>query len=306
MSKLIKNELIKIFKKKTIYIALIAVLLLLIFMNCIFKFSGSSSNEIYAYTEEQIGYLKEDLSKLDPKKSSDTSMYIELKSTIDTNELMLNYAEDAWQRDIIESNISTYIQQKNTYEYGTDKDNVKVEELNGIINNLIDKLNEDDWKYFANEELVLANKNLQELEEQKANTNDKQLLRDLEVQIENAKIEKEVAEYRVNEEIKYGNDYLNKALSRYKNASQDLIQLEIENKDKENMEYIKKQQYNESLEQKEVNKYILENKLDINKNDSLKGILENFYNQLGIFMLAVIIMVAATILIFKKRNIKNI
>ena len=49
---------------------------------------------------------------------------------------------------------------------------------------------------------------------------------------------------------------------RYKNASQDLIQLEIENKDKENMEYIKKQQYNESLEQKEVNKYILENKVD--------------------------------------------
>ncbi len=306
MSKLIKNELIKIFKKKTIYIALIAVLLLLIFMNCILKFSGSSSNEIYAYTEEQIGYLKEDLSKLDPKKSSDTSMYIELKSTIDTNELMLKYSKDAWQRDIIESNISTYIQQKNTYEYGTDKDSAKVEELNEIINNLIAKLDNDDWKYFANEELDIANKNLQELEEQRVNTSDKQLFKDLEVQIENAKIEKEVAEYRVNEEIKYGNDYLNKALSRYKNTSQDLIQLEIENKDKENMEYIKKQQYNENLEQKEVNKYILENKVDVNKNDSLKGILENFYNQLGIFMLAVIIMVAATIVSdeFNKGTIK--
>ena len=35
-------------------------------------------DRIYAYTEEQIGYLKEDLSKLDPKKSSDTSMYIEM------------------------------------------------------------------------------------------------------------------------------------------------------------------------------------------------------------------------------------
>ena len=31
---------------------------------------------------------------LDPKKSSDTSMYIELKSTIDTNELMLKYSKD--------------------------------------------------------------------------------------------------------------------------------------------------------------------------------------------------------------------
>lgn len=221
-------------------------------MNFILKFSGSSSNEIYAYTEEQIGYLKEDLSKLDPKKSSDTSMYIELKSTIDTNELMLKYSKDAWQRDIIESNISTYIQQKNTYEYGTDKDSAKVEELNEIINNLIAKLDNDDWKYFANEELDIANKNLQELEEQRVNTSDKQLLKDLEVQIENAKIEKEVAEYRVNEEIKYGNDYLNKALSRYKNASQDLIQLEIENKDKENMEYLTKQQYNESLQQKKL------------------------------------------------------
>lgn len=306
MSKLIKNELIKIFKKKTIYIALIAVLLLLIFMNCILKFSGSNSNEIYAYTEEQIEYLKEDLSKLDPKKSSDTSMYIELKSTIDTNELMLKYSKDAWQREIIENNISTYIQQKNTYEYGADKDNVKVEELNEIINNLISKLNQDDWKYFANEELDLANKNLQELEEQKIKTNDKQLLKNLEVQIENAKIDKEVAEYRINEEIKYGNDYLNKALTRYKNLSQDLIQLEIENKDKENVEFLTKQQYNESLEQKEINKYILENKIDVNKNDSLKGILENFYNQFGIFMLAVIIMVSATIVSdeFNKGTIK--
>ena len=306
MSKLIKNELIKIFKKKTIYIALIAVLLLLIFMNCILKFSGSNSNEIYAYTEEQMEYLKEDLSKLDPKKSSDTSMYIELKSTIDTNELMLKYSKDAWQREIIENNISTYIQQKNTYEYGADKDNAKVEELNEIINNLILKLNQDDWKYFANEELDLANKNLQELEEQKVKTNDKQLLKNLEVQIENAKIDKEVAEYRINEEIKYGNDYLNKALTRYKNLSQDLIQLEIENKDKENVEFLTKQQYNESLEQKEINKYILENKIDVNKNDSLKGILENFYNQFGIFILAVIIMVSATIVSdeFNKGTIK--
>ncbi len=306
MSKLIKNELIKIFKKKTIYIALIAVLLLLIFMNCILKFSGSNSNEIYAYTEEQMEYLKEDLSKLDPKKSSDTSMYIELKSTIDTNELMLKYSKDAWQREIIENNISTYIQQKNTYEYGADKDNAKVEELNEIINKLILKLNQDDWKYFANEELDLANKNLQELEEQKVKTNDKQLLKNLEVQIENAKIDKEVAEYRINEEIKYGNDYLNKALTRYKNLSQDLIQLEIENKDKENVEFLTKQQYNESLEQKEINKYILENKIDVNKNDSLKGILENFYNQFGIFILAVIIMVSATIVSdeFNKGTIK--
>ena len=54
MSKLIKNELIKIFKKKTIYIALIAVLLLLIFMNCILKFSGSSSNETLSYTHLDV------------------------------------------------------------------------------------------------------------------------------------------------------------------------------------------------------------------------------------------------------------
>ena len=72
------------------------------------------------------------------------------------------------------------------------------------------------------------------------------------------------------------------------------------------MEYLTKQQYNESLQQKELNKYILENKVDVNKNDSLKGILENFYNQLGIFMLAVIIMVAATIVSeeFNKGTIK--
>ena len=83
--------------------------------------------------------------------------------------------------------------------------------------NILKKLDSDDWKYFANQDLEQATKNLSSLEEQKANTQDKQLLEELGVSIENAKIDKEVAEYRINQDIKYGTDYLNQALDTYQN-----------------------------------------------------------------------------------------
>lgn len=43
LSNLVKNELIKIFKKKTIYITMVVIFLLLIFMNCMFKYANGGS-----------------------------------------------------------------------------------------------------------------------------------------------------------------------------------------------------------------------------------------------------------------------
>ena len=93
MSKLIKNELIKIFKKKTIYIALIVILLFLVFMNIMFKYSYGNYYNDYAYSEGYIEYLDDELAKLDPSKPSDTSTYIDLKSQRDMIDYMSKYDE---------------------------------------------------------------------------------------------------------------------------------------------------------------------------------------------------------------------
>ena len=225
MSSLIKNELTKIFKKKSIYITIFVVLAFVILTNCIYKFFFTTGNS-YGYSDSYISYIKEDLARLDPSKPSDTTMYIELKSQLETYELMQKYDEDAWQRQIIASQVAGDINEKNTYLYSSEKDEAKAQEIENNINDILQKLDSDDWKYFANLELEQADAKLKELEEQKANTQDKQLLEELEVSIENAKIDKEVAEYRINQDIKYGTDYLNEALTSYQSYSLNLIQKE--------------------------------------------------------------------------------
>ena len=301
MSSLIKNELTKIFKKKSIYITLFVVLAFVILTNCIYKFFFTTGNS-YGYSESYISYIKEDLERLDPSKPSDTTMYIELKSQLETYELMQKYDEDAWQRQIIASQVAGDINEKNTYLYSSEKDEAKAQEIENNINDILQKLDSDDWKYFANLELEQADAKLKELEEQKANTQDKQLLEELEVSIENAKINKEVAEYRINQDIKYGTDYLNEALTSYQSYSLNLIQMG----NVDNLEYEDKLQYNESLEQKEVSKYIIENKQDINKRNDTRGILKNFFSEYGLFIIVIIVMIAGTIVSeeFNKGTVK--
>ena len=301
MSSLIKNELTKIFKKKSIYITLFVVLAFVILTNCIYKFFFTTGNS-YGYSESYISYIKEDLARLDPSKPSDTTMYIELKSQLETYELMQKYNEDAWQRQIIVSQVAGDINEKNTYLYSSEKDEAKAQEIENNINDILQKLDSDDWKYFANLELEQADAKLKELEEQKANTQDKQLLEELEVSIENAKINKEVAEYRINQDIKYGTDYLNEALTSYQSYSLNLIQMG----NVDNLEYEDKLQYNESLEQKEVSKYIIENKQDINKRNDTRGILKNFFSEYGLFIIVIIVMIAGTIVSeeFNKGTVK--
>ena len=301
MSSLIKNELTKIFKKKSIYITLFVVLAFVILTNCIYKFFFTTGNS-YGYSDNYISYIKEELARLDPTKPSDTTMYIDLKSELETYELMQKYDEDAWQRQIIASQLTGDINEKNTYLYSSEKDEAKAQEIENNINDILKKLDSDDWKYFANQDLEQATKNLNSLEEQKANTQDKQLLEELEVSIENAKIDKEVAEYRINQDIKYGTDYLNEALTSYQSYSLNLIQMG----NVDNLEYEDKLQYNESLEQKEVNKYIIENKQDINKTNDTRGILKNFFSEYGLFIIVIIVMIAGTIVSeeFNKGTVK--
>lgn len=301
MSSLIKNELTKIFKKKSIYITLFVVLAFVILTNCIYKFFFTTGNS-YGYSDSYISYIKEELARLDPAKPSDTTMYIDLKSELETYELMQKYDEDAWQRQIIASQLTGDINEKNTYLYSSEKDEAKAQEIENNINDILQKLDSDDWKYFANQDLEQATQTLNSLEEQKANTQDKQLLEELEVSIENAKIDKEVAEYRINQDIKYGTDYLNQALDTYQNYAKNVVQMG----DFDNLEYEDRLQYNESLEKKEVSKYIIENKQDINKTNDTRGILKNFFSEYGLFIIVIIVMIAGTIVSeeFNKGTVK--
>lgn len=302
MSNLIKNELTKIFKKKAIYILLLVTLSFVILSNCIYKYFYKDSNFSY-YSEGYVEYVKEAIKGLDPNKTSDTKMYIEYKTVLDVSDMMKEYSSDAWQIQIIASTIEGYINERNTYLYGTEKDENQANKINEQINELLERLRNDDWKYFANEELQKAEEKVTLLQEEKKSTDDKQRLESIDSEITIAKIDLDVAKYRVDENIKYGSDYMNTALTNYKEQSYKIIQM---NNSKEELTYEEKKDYNDSIEQKEISKYIIENHVDIEKSNDLRGILSNFFNEFGLFIVVIIVMIAGTIVSeeFNKGTIK--
>ena len=302
MSSLIKNELTKIFKKKAIYILLFVTLAFVILSNCIYKYFYGNSSYSY-YSDSYVEYAKQEIDNLDPDKPSDTKMYIEYKTVIDVSEMMKQYDNDAWQVQIIASTLESYINERNTYLYGAEKNEEQANKINEQINELSNKLKNDDWKYFANEELQKAQEKLKTLENEKNITEDKQRLESLETEIKNAKIDLEVAKYRVDEDIKYGYDYMNTALSTYQQQSYIIAQVEDSN---EELSYREEKDYKQAIEDKEISKYIIENHEDINKGNDLRGILSRFFNEFGLFIIVIVIMIAGTIVSeeFNKGTIK--
>ena len=109
--------------------------------------------------------------------------------------------------------------------------------------------------------------------------------------------------YRLDKNIPYGNDYLNRAISRLQTANTNLANYDNLNKE---LEYQEQLEYNSYLENQAESRYVLDTGIDINKTDSLKGILQHFYSQFGIFLIVVIVMIAGTIVSeeFNKGTIK--
>ncbi len=303
LSNLVKNELIKIFKKKTIYITMVVIFLLLIFMNCMFKYANSGSEyDYYLYNENYINSLRDDLETLNPEKPSDVTVYIDLLSEIQLSEMMEQHKDAEWKLAIINERIAPYITERNTYQYGAEKNEAQVEEINQEIDALLNKLDENDWKYFAREDLAKAEQQIEELNAQKEQTEDKAVLENIETELNNAQMEKEIAEIRLNKDIPYGTNYLNRAISTLQTANTNLANF----KNMEELTYEQKLEYNSYLEDQAESRYILETGRDIHNTNTLKGILENFYSQFGIFLIVVVVMIAGTIVSeeFNKGTIK--
>ncbi len=302
MNKLIKNELIKVFKKKSLYITLMVVLAFVVLTNCIYKFSFHNG-ETHFYSEDYIQQMKEELSQLDPNKLSDSKMYIDLKTTIDIYEMMQQFEEGSWQEKIVSSQISSYVNEKNMYLYGEVKDTKKVAEMEAEIQKVITKLEEGDWKYFAKKDLEEAKNSYNQLVEQRNNTEDKKEIQELDIGIESAKINEEVAQIRLDREIAYGSDYKNIALEKYQRYSNHVLNMEHTGQE---LKYEEKREYNNYLENREINKYILQNDVDVNKQNDIRGILKGLFDEYGLFIIVMVVMIAGTIVSeeFNKGTVK--
>lgn len=251
---------------------------------------------------EDIEYMKNTLAQYNPENPSDTSTYINLKSWIDETELIQKYGENSWQATIIQQNMGRILNELNTYQYGTTKNQESYQKVRNEYEQYIQKLENNDWKYFAQTELQQVKQEIQVAEIEKQKTIDKIQMKALEEKIKNLEIQKQVLNWRLEKEISYARSELNSTLLNYQSYQEGVQSYENKPSD----DYNQKVKYNSCLKEAAIAKYSIENNVTANKVDDARGMLLQFFAQYGIFMIAIIIMIAGTIISeeFNKGTIK--
>ena len=298
MGNLIKNEFIKILKKKSTLIILIIFLLYVILTNFLVKYMSKFNEYNYLTDEEYVNSVKEQIKSVNPKEDPD--LYINLKSTIDFYELYKQYDKDSWQAFIIERDFMKYIDNVNIYKYG------KALDKQGIEGNpeeeykiQLEKLNKNDWKLYVNDEIKIIDDELNVLKSEynEIKNNDgveaitEQGLKD---SISVAERKRELLQYRLDNDIAYGRNYINDAITMLETT----INLDYDYNKKE-LSYSDKLASQTQIGEKEKAKYIIEHKQDINNNSNLRAILMDLYSGYSIFIIVFIVMIAGVIVSFE-------
>lgn len=287
MISLIKNEITKILKKKSIYIMLIVILAFMILTNVMYKYRGSSEMDGY-YSESYIKMIQEDIKTLDLNNPEDVEEYISYKTDIDIYDLLKKYDKDSWQYEVILNTGSSYISEINTYTY-KNKDSKALEESKKEYNDFIQRLNSGDWRKFAEEELEIA-------KQSKAVMGENEVDEMLNLQIETLQM-------RLDYNIEYGNNYKNEALSNC--LENKVIVMEYE-QDSNKKTYEEKLSYQRAKSNLEKSIYVTENDKDILNSTNLRGMLLDLFSENELFIIITVVLIAGAIVSeeFNKGTIK--
>lgn len=273
MINLIKNEYIKVFKKKGFLIMTIVILAFVLLTNFIYK-SIDNLIDSYEYMEYE-SFNEEDWDKDNLEQKS---YYVESKSTAQVYELKEKYDKDSWQYSYITgSNAYEIIYRINSYETKLAIDEFDYNNAKEEYEELLKKLDSDDWKNVAKEEKA-------EYEEALSVAEDKE-------EIETLKIYIEGLEIRLNKDISYAQSYMNTALEDYVNSQ--IILMDFQNKDISKLKDNQKELYNEMREQYLTAKYILDNNKDLSNYGT--DMLKSFFEQYLFMLVVMIFMIAGSI-----------
>lgn len=284
MSKLIKNELIKIFSKKSMIVIGVIILVIIIGFNVLNKISQNMSNSYSAYSESYIQYLDEELAELEPNKPSDINKYVETKSQKDLATLAKDYKETSWQAEVIGTVISPIIEEMNNYEY-IDKNNEALTCSKAKYDGMLTALKNNDWKYFATKELDSLNTQIEELNTLIAQDSEND---DLKTQLKSLELQKEVVNLRLDKNINYGSDnYKSIAVQNYRMYMGNYIQ----SSQGKNLTDEDKSEINGYLENANLYKYDLYNDTEYQNTATANY---TFQNSIGTYI-AIIVMVVVIV-----------
>ena len=285
MGNLIKNEIIKVLKKKSFYVMLIIILGFIIFTNALYKYVYSN-NKPYD-NSQYISRLEEINKTLDLSNEDEAYEFIENKTEIEIYELTKDLDGDSWQYEIINDKARTLIYNINYYTY-IEKDTYQEETAKTEYNEFLELMKLDDWKAFANKEL----KELEETKNQGQFTDEH-----LEQEIEKINM-------RLKYNIEYGYNYKNSALDRYFEAKRIIKTLEK----KEEKTYEQEQEYQNAKADFEKSKYVIENDKNIFDENNARGMLLTVFLEsgYGLFIILTVVLISGAIVSeeFNKGTIK--
>lgn len=300
MINLIKNEFVKIFSKKAIYVVFIIILAFMILLEVANNLLSKVDEVFYQEDSSYIEDLKTELNSIDKNNEETRERYISVKHSIDFHELMTKYDYNSWQRYIIQSQpgISNLVNANIRYEFEPEV----YEEEKKNYDEFIKRLESNDWKTFANAELKSINELL--AIEEKDSQGNKVVDYDLED-------EKQIVMWRLEKNIPYGNNDLSRALDGWLNAKKTLRNFSEQEKIKAltHNEKLEKQAYEATVR---INEYYITQDttgkklgLDqiISESDNKMVIASKDY---GLFIIVIIVMIAGTIVAeeFNKGTIK--
>ena len=274
MGNLIKNEIIKVLKKKSFYVMLIIILGFIIFTNALYKYVYSN-NKPYD-NSQYISRLEEINKTLDLSNEDEAYEFIENKTEIEIYELTKDLDGDSWQYEIINDKARTLIYNINYYTY-IEKDTYQEETAKTEYNEFLELMKLDDWKAFANKEL----KELEETKNQGQFTDEH-----LEQEIEKINM-------RLKYNIEYGYNYKNSALDRYFEAKRIIKTLEK----KEEKTYEQEQEYQNAKADFAKSKYVIENDKNIFDKNNARGMLLTVFLEsgYGLFIILTVVLISGAI-----------
>lgn len=296
MFSLIKNELYKIFHKRSTKVLLLIMLGFVLLTNIIYKRSRDYYGRINDY---RIGYneAKAFINNNEINKDNYED-YVYYETYISVVELKDRYKED-WQVEVIDSEFYQLYYQYYLDKYSNNQDNIiKDKEL---IDSLLKDLDSGNWQSFVNARITNLKNELQTYKiELNVNTSKRHEL-ELKKSIEILEKEIELYEYRIKENLPIGgHTYLDNAINVVNGAKYEVINAKYSNIDKYDLA--------STLKDYHINEYILDNKVDANNDKTLRGLLIDFYDEYDFLILVFVIMIAGSLVSdeYSKGTIKSL
>lgn len=307
MTNLIKNELYKVFKRKSIYILLV-IMLCIITLNTFLTKKYSMDDSVSTLTDQkyELQELKRTIDSYDKNSPGEKEEYYNTLSNIELYELTDKYKEP-WKKILIRENLRDIIHSMNNAKY-IEKDIEAYNEYKKEYDAFLKELDSNDWKYFVNKEIKTTTDEIASLEKEREKAKNKELYNSR-IKEEKNKLEK--LKLKLEKDIPYDNNYLNTALEDYNPTPQTYKEFKesiIKNTSEFNIkeEYQIKRQYIEYMKNNANNKYIIDNKVDINSPKTTRNLLINTLSDNFLFIMIIVAAGAGSIVSteFDKGTIK--